>query len=48
MLALLGLVSVADAAEAIDRLGIPGPLNLSGAAYMLAWSSHPTATYYKH
>ena len=47
ILAFLGLASVANAAEAIDRLGIPGPLNFSGTAYRLAWSSHPTATYYK-
>lgn len=31
-----------------DYLGIPGPVTLNKTNYALAWSSHPSATYYKH
>jgi hypothetical protein len=30
-----------------DYFGVPGPLAFNKAAYQLAWSSHPNATYYK-
>jgi hypothetical protein len=46
-IALAGWASVATAAEARDRLGIPGPLNFDGESYALAWSSQPSPNYTK-
>ncbi len=34
------------AADAIDRLSIPGPIDFNGQSYQLSWSSHPGANYY--
>jgi hypothetical protein len=31
----------------VDRLGITGPVNFDNKAYILSWSSHPSANYYK-
>lgn len=51
--AILAAIALASAststrsAEAVDRLGVPGPLRFGDTGYLLAWSSHPTATYYK-
>jgi len=46
-LSLFGLASPAQAADTVDRLGIPGPLDFDGTSYDLAWSSHPSPAYYK-
>jgi len=46
-LALSGLAPAARAADTVDRLGIPGPLDFDGTRYALAWSSHPSPAYYK-
>jgi len=34
-------------AEVADYLSIPGPIQFSGTSYVFAWSSHPSADYYK-
>src|SRR6478735_2290658 len=34
-------------AQTADHLQVPGPLKFHGEAFELAWSSHPSATYYK-
>lgn len=31
----------------VEYLGIPGPVTLNKIAYNLAWTSHPSVTYYK-
>jgi len=47
--ALLCVASVASAAEKVeDYLGVPGPLQVAGETYRLAWSSHPQPNFYKH
>jgi len=48
--ALLCVTAAAAAAgqQAKDYLTVPGPLQLAGAAYHLAWSSHPRPDFYKH
>lgn len=45
--ALAGLGASVAAAETVDRLGVPGPIVFDGTSYGLAWSSHPSPTYYK-
>lgn len=40
----LGILS-ASAQE--DALGIPGPIEFEGVSFDLAWTSHPTPTFYK-
>lgn len=35
------------AADAVDRLGLQGPIAFDGKAFALAWSSHPSPTLYK-
>lgn len=41
-------VSFAQANKTVtDYLGIPGPVTLNKINYSLAWSSHPSSTYYK-
>lgn len=45
--ALVVGIPSATLAQAIDRLGVPGPLSFDGASYRLAWSSQPSAGYYK-
>jgi hypothetical protein len=44
---LLILAGPAPAQDAVDRIGVPGPLTLEGADFALAWSAHPNARYYK-
>ncbi|WP_411034130.1 hypothetical protein [Shinella sp. BYT-45] len=48
-LALLafGLTAASAFAQATDRLGVPGPIDFEGEAYVLAWSSQPSANYIK-
>src|SRR4051812_9099980 len=46
-LALVGFAPAARAADAVDQLGIPGPVVFDGRSYALAWSQHPTPIYYK-
>lgn len=45
--ALAGLAPSLAAAETVERLGVPGPIVFDGTNYGLAWSSHPSPTYYK-
>ncbi|PTM42344.1 hypothetical protein [Bosea sp. 124] len=45
--ALGWLADPAHAADVVDRLGIPGPLAFDGTSYGLAWSAHPSPTYFK-
>ncbi len=44
--ATFGLTNSAFAAT--DFLGIPGPIRFGDMTYALAWSSNPSAGYYKH
>ncbi|MVM37187.1 hypothetical protein GO730_05265 [Spirosoma sp. HMF3257] len=45
---LFPLISPAQTAKVpIDYLQVPGPILFEQTAYHLAWSSHPTATFYK-
>jgi hypothetical protein len=47
-MAIAGLIPAAAlAAEVVDRLGVPGPIDFDGTSYALAWSSHPSPAYYK-
>ena len=41
----IGLVGSAVAQE--EMLGIPGPITFEGTDFELAWTSHPSPTYYK-
>ncbi|MGF7052370.1 hypothetical protein GGC47_001535 [Bosea sp. OAE752] len=45
--ALSAVLAVPAGAEAIDRIGVPGPLSFAGTPYALAWSAQPTPAYYK-
>lgn len=45
--ALAALPAGLAAQEAVDRLGLPGPLAFDGTEYRLAWSAQPNPTYYK-
>ena len=45
--ALVALPAGLAAQEAVDRLGLPGPLAFDGTEYRLAWSAQPNPTYYK-
>lgn len=40
-------VSLAQSADADDRLGVPGPITFQGKSYALAWSSQPSDNYTK-
>jgi hypothetical protein len=44
-----GIMSLAPAAAAqvVDHLGLPGPIQFGGKAFSLAWSSKPRADYIK-
>ncbi|MFT3717350.1 hypothetical protein [Pseudorhodoferax sp.] len=42
-----GLPSVAAAAQAVDHLGVPGPIRFDGKSFVLAWSAQPSAGYVK-
>lgn len=48
-LALLLLTSLVGvrAAEPVERLSVPGPLQLDGQQFHLEWTSHPTPAFYK-
>lgn len=37
----------AQNAKPTDALGVPGPISFQKQVYSLAWTSHPTAAYYK-
>lgn len=39
--------ALAQSADAVDRLGVPGPIKFAGTVFSLAWSSQPSETYYK-
>src|SRR4029077_5299054 len=50
--AVFGLIQLVDAqparsADVVDRLAVPGPISFNAASYLLSWSSHPSAYYYK-
>ncbi|MBC7936466.1 MAG: hypothetical protein H7Y86_14045 [Rhizobacter sp.] len=45
---LSSIITTAQSAKTYpDLLTVPGPVSFEGMSYKLAWSSHPTATYYK-
>lgn len=45
---VLLLAAATSSAEApIERLGVPGPLQLDGQAFHFVWSSHPSPHFYK-
>jgi hypothetical protein len=46
-LATAGLAVASAQAQAIDRIGVPGPLAFDGKAYALAWTSNPSSGYFK-
>lgn len=46
-LLMAGSPGLARAAGPVERLSVPGPLQLDGQQYHLAWSSHPTPQFYK-
>lgn len=46
-LALLILATAAHADPARDMLGVPGPVSFQDTQFDLAWTSHPTADYFK-
>ncbi|MGX5719042.1 hypothetical protein [Shinella zoogloeoides] len=41
------LMAVPAGAQVVDFLGIPGPIDLDGTSYELAWSSRPSENYSK-
>ncbi len=46
--AFISALLFAQAGKSVpDYLGIPGPMLLNGNTFNLAWSSHPSAAYYK-
>ncbi|PZN93349.1 MAG: hypothetical protein DCF30_21795 [Hyphomicrobiales bacterium] len=45
--ALACVAAPSAAADAVDRLGIPGPLMFDGTSYGLAWSANPSPAYIK-
>ena len=47
--ALLALCSIvpAQAQDATDHLGVPGPITVGDTDYVLSWSSNPQPGYYK-
>jgi len=46
-LATAGLAVMSARAQAVDRIGVPGPLAFDGKAYALAWTSNPSSGYFK-
>jgi hypothetical protein len=44
---VLGGVGAARSQPAVDRLAIPDSIEFNGERYRLAWSSHPSSSYYK-
>ncbi|ODT70704.1 MAG: hypothetical protein ABS75_11245 [Pelagibacterium sp. SCN 63-23] len=48
-IAIVTLFSVlpAQAQDATDYLGVPGPITIGGTDYMLSWSSNPSEGYFK-
>jgi hypothetical protein len=46
-LVLAGSPSAARGQAPVERLSVPGPLQLDGQHYHLAWSSHPRPDFYK-
>jgi len=47
VLMLLAGAMPAAAQDAVDRLGIAGPIAFDGTDYALAWTSNPSLTYFK-
>lgn len=50
VLALLVLCAapvLAQSDDKTERLGVPGPVSFEGLDYALAWTSHPSADYFK-
>ena len=45
--AVLPLAAAPALAQAVDHLGVPGPIALGGQSYALAWSSQPSPDYTK-
>jgi hypothetical protein len=44
---LISIISYGQDAAVTEYLGIPGPIVLNAGSFNLAWSSHPSAGYYK-
>jgi hypothetical protein len=47
LIALILFASGAPAQDAVDRLGVPGPISFDGRHYVLAWVSQPSDGYFK-
>lgn len=47
VLLLAGSSALVFADELVERLSVPGPLELDGQQYHLAWTSHPLPHFYK-
>ena len=45
--ASMSATAFAQAAAAKERIGVPGPVQFGGVPFKLAWTSHPSPTYYK-
>ena len=43
----LALMAAPVAAQTVDYLGVPGPINLAGQTYELSWSAQPSDNYIK-
>lgn len=46
-LVLCAAPAFAQADDKTERLGVPGPISFEGQDYALAWTSHPSADYFK-
>ena len=46
-ISLFSFFPVCENAEVTDYLNIPGPIHFDNTSYSLAWSNHPTTSYFK-
>jgi hypothetical protein len=47
LLFLILLSSFAYAQKPVDKLNVPGPITINKKSYVLTWTSHPAADFYK-
>jgi hypothetical protein len=47
ILSVMDCAAPAWPAKVVDHLSVPGPVDFNSASYLLSWSSHPSAYYYK-
>lgn len=47
VLILFTAPALAQSGDKTERLGVPGPISFEGQDYALAWTSHPSADYFK-